>query len=317
MRSTSRTIAPLGALLLAAVGTACPGRAAAQAPARGFAVERLQLAPAGSGWVALDDLRQEGLGGAVSLAASWAGEPLVVRSGGARVAVVRGQAFADLGLAVDWERLRVHAHLPSPLHGGGDSGVVAGTVFAAPRVSLERNPDALSDAELGADVRVLGDAGSALRLGASARLLVPSGASADYVTDGTVRGVALLQVAGDAGRLAWAAHAGVHLRPLDQPAVPDAPRGSELLFAAAAGVRVPVGARVVLVAGPEVLGATAFRDLLASDATALEALLAVRSEGVDGRGPLCVKLGAGAGLHARFGAPDWRVVAAVELRGRR
>jgi hypothetical protein len=315
MPSTSRARAPLGALLLAAaIAAGLPGRAAAQSVTRGFAVERLQLAPAGSGWVALDDLRQEGLGGAVSLAASYAGEPLVVRGGGARIAVVRGQAFADLGLAVTWERLRVHAHLPSPLYGGGDSGAVAGTRFGAPRVSLEQEPDTISDAEVGADVRVLGDAASALRLGASARLLVPSGFRSSYDSDGTARGVALVQLAGDAGRLEYAAHAGVHLRPLDQPAVPDAPRGSELLVAAAAGVRVPLGARI-LVVGPEVLGASALRSLLAADATALEALLAARWEGADS--PVRVKLGAGAGLHARFGAPEWRVVAAVELRGRR
>jgi hypothetical protein len=69
-----------------------------------------------------------------------------------------------------------------------------------------------------------------------------------------------------------------------------------------------------LVVGPEVFGETAFRSVFGSSATGVEGLLTGRIEGTanDG-GQIRVKFGAGAGLDARFGAPEWRMVLAVEL----
>jgi hypothetical protein len=120
--------------------------------------------------------------------------------------------------------------------------------------------------------------------------------------------------AGDIGKLTYAGQLGVHIRPRDDSPIPDAPRGSELLFGVALGSRSVVDKGIALVVGPEVYGETAFRSFLESGATGVEGLMSGRIEGTasDG-GQVRVKLGLGGGLDARFGAPDWRVALAIEL----
>jgi hypothetical protein len=186
-------------------------------------------------------------------------------------------------------------------------------------VDLGVNPDSLSDVRFGFDARLYGGVGDPFRLGASVQLLVPNGyndARADYDTDGTYRAMGRVLFAGDIGALTYAGQIGVHVRPLDDAPSPGSPEGSELLFGLAAGAKTPLspaGATVVIV-GPEIYGASAFRSFLNTNATALEGLLSARVEGTADRGPqMRVKLGAGAGLDARFGAPEWRLVVAIEL----
>jgi hypothetical protein len=71
---------------------------------------------------------------------------------------------------------------------------------------------------------------------------------------------------------------------------------------------------VSLVVGAEVFGETALRSFFGSSATGVEGLLTGRLEGTaDDGAQVRVKLGAGGGLDARFGAPEWRMVLAVEL----
>ena len=122
--------------------------------------------------------------------------------------------------------------------------------------------------------------------------------------------------AGDLGLLSYAGQIGAHVRPLDQAPAPGGPHGSELLFGIAAGPRIPLPAwrQVVLAVGPEVFGATAFASPFGSTDTAVEGLLSGRVEGTaDDGAQMRVKVGVGAGLDARFGAPAWRAVVAVEL----
>ena len=66
----------------------------------------------------------------------------------------------------------------------GTSGTLGPYQFTAPSVSLGTNPDTVSDPRIGVDVRLLGEPGSVLRLGAGAQVIIPSGNRADYVTDG-------------------------------------------------------------------------------------------------------------------------------------
>lgn len=317
MLSTRRASTPRALLLLAAAfAIAPPGRGAAQQPAEGFALERLQLAAPGAGWFVLDDIRQQGgLGGGVSLSLGFADRPLEVhpRSGARGLDVVDAQGFMNVGLAVTYDRFRLHASFSSPLYVGGNGGVVDGWRFTAPSAGIERTPDTISDVVVGVDARLLGDPTGAARLGTSVRLILPSGSRADYLSDDTVRAVGLVLLAGESARYQYAAQLGVHVRPLDEAPVPDAPRGSELLFGLAAGARVAVGSRL-LVVGPEVFGATALRAPFGADATALEALLTGRYEAADGTG-VRLKLGMGAGIHPRFGAAEWRAVVAVEANG--
>ncbi len=314
-----RASSPALLRLASALGLGCllaawlPSSAVAQQQAQGFAVERLLLSAPGSWWLALDDLSQEGgLGGAASFSLGYARSPLTVRSsdGSQQLAVVDDQAFASVALAITYDRLRIHARFASPLLVAGHGGTVDGWRYTAPGVNLSQHPDSISDVRLGVDVRLVGTSSDPVRLGVSGELIFPSGLRSDYVTDGSYRGIGRLLAAGGSGRFRWAGHAGVHVRPLDEPS-PGSPRGSELLVGVAAGARLPAGSVAFLV-GPELHCATPFRAFLGSGTRAIEALLTATY-----RSPirLRVKAGVGAGIDPQFGAPAWRAVLQFETQG--
>ena len=313
MSSSSRArLVGLGVLALA---TALAARASAQQTAQGFSAERFYPSAPGAGWLVMDDLDMQGyLGGVMGLTLGYAHDPLQVASGGQQLNVISDAAFADFGVAVTHQRWRFYLNFDAPLVLRGQDGTVGGYQFMAPRITLGSHPDALTDGRLGADVRLWGAPGGRLRLGAGAQLIVPNGTRGEYTTDDTFRAMLRALCAGDVGRLAYAAQLGVHIRPLDMRPAPDAPRGSELLFGVAAGARFSPWAGQALVIGPEIFGATAFRSFFSSGGTALEGMLTGRLEGTaPGGRQIRLKLGAGAGLDADFGAPEWRIVAAVEL----
>jgi hypothetical protein len=204
----------------------------------------------------------------------------------------------------------------APVSTKGRSGTVSGYELTAPSLALSNSPDSFADARLGADVRLLGEFDSPLRLGVGAQLLFPTGKRFDYDSDGSYRAMARALIAGDVGSFSYAGQLGAHIRPLNESPVPDSPRGSELLFGAAGGLKFPLSDRTgtVIVAGPEVFGETAFNSFFGSRSTGIEGLLTARLEAVTDRGALLrLKLGAGGGLDPHFGAPEWRVVCAVEL----
>jgi hypothetical protein len=327
MRSFSRALGI--ALALAAFAPASRAQAqlkqAAQQPSLmqplGFAVERLYPSAPGGGWWVMDTLDMHGgPGGAIALSLGYAGRPLRVTDGVKHLAVVSDQAFADIGFAVTWRRWRFYLNLDAPIAIRGQSGSVGDYSFAAPSVDFASHPDRLVDARFGVDVRIVGGPASRFRLGAGVQLLPPNLSAergrADYDTDGTFRGMLRVLVAGDVARFSYASHVGVHIRPLDDAPAPGSPHGSELLFGAAAGAKFRAFG-MALVVGPELFGATAFRDFFGANYTAVEALLAGRLEGTrDDRLQLRVKLGVGGGLHQRFGAPEWRIVVGVEMFNR-
>lgn len=293
--------------------------AEAQQPAQGFGVERLYPSAPGGGWMVMDALDMRGgIGGAAEATVGYAHDPLRVaaKNGDQQLAVVSRQAFAAFGFAATYDRFRLHLNFSAPLAIGGNSGVVGAYQFTAPPVDLGTNPDTLTDARIGADVRLLGAATSSFRLGAGVQLFVPNGNRSDYVSDGTYRAMGRVLFAGDAGLFTYAGQIGVHVRPLDDSPTPGSPQGSELLFGAAAGVRLPMKGRgsTAFIVGPEIYGATAFRSLFGTTTMALEGLLTGRFEGTADDGPQGrVKVGAGAGLNHHFGAPDWRLVFAIEV----
>ena len=313
MPSSSAHLPRLLALALLAGGSAF-----AQPVQPGFLVERLSGSAAGAGWVMVDDLDMRGdLGAAVAFSLGYAHAPLRLQGEGGPLSVVEHQAGAVVGLAVTWQRLRLSVDLPSPIATSGQGGTVEGITVTAPRLDLSSHPDWVSDTRVGLDARLWGEAGAKLRLGLAAHAFFPNGSRALYDSDGTWRGVVKVLAAGDAGWLTWAGHVGVHLRPLDT-GMAGGPRGNELLVAAAGGAKTRLGAdgAWALVVGPELFGATALQALLRDDATALEGLLSARLEGTGTDGPqVRVRLGVGAGLHARFGAPEWRAVVGVEWFG--
>lgn len=325
MRSSSAVRASAVAALLASAWTSSAG---AQQTAQGFDLERLYTSAPGAGWLVMDALDMHGgLGGAVSVVTSYARNPLRVTDGTQHLAVVSDEAFVQLGLAATYERYRLYFTFDSPLTLRGSGGTVGGYAFTAPSVDFGSSPDAISHGRVGFDVRILGAPSAPLRLGLGGQVYFPGGAPgsqrSNYLSDGppgssfgAYIGQLRVLFAGDAGALTYAGHVGVNLRALDDGSTPGSPRGSEVLFGAAAGVRLPVcgACGEVLIVGPEVYGATALRSFLDGEATALESLFTARLEGsADDRPQLRVKLGAGPGLDQRFGAPQWRLVVGVEL----
>jgi hypothetical protein len=291
--------------------------AAAQQQAAGFAVERLYQSAPGGGWFVMDDLNiSGGLGGAVALTAGYARNPLVItgRDGKQKLAVVREEAFFDIGGAVTYNRFRGYINFPTPLVVSGTSGTLGPYQFTAPSVDLGTNPDSISDPRIGVDVRLAGMPGSRLRLGAGAQLIFPSGARADYVSDARYRAMFRFLAAGDSGRFRYSGQLGVHVRPLNDAPVPGSPNGSEFLYGISSGRSFNGPTGWVVVAGPEIFGQTAFHSFF-SGQTGTEALLTGRLEQTGAGRKMRIKLGVGHALDQSFGAAQWRVVFGLELFG--
>jgi hypothetical protein len=303
-----------------------PSSAAALPPAQGFAVNRFYPSAPGGGWLAMESLDMRGvLGAAASLTFDYAHAPLHVggaSAGARRVDVVKNQAFADFGFAVTYSWLRFYLDLSAPLLSNGNTGgaaSAAGHTFTSPTLDVAQNPDTLADSRFGVDARLVGKETDAFRLGAGVQLIVPSAERSDYVSDGTYRAMARVLFAGDLGphgALTYAGHLGVHARPLAESDTPGSPRGSELLFGAAAGWKTLLGADAgaAFVVGPEIYGATPFRSMFGGATTAIEGLFVGRVEGTaDDSAQLRFKTGVGAGLEQQFGAADFRLVFAIEV----
>jgi hypothetical protein len=293
-----------------------PSLAGAQQQAEGFAVERLYQSAPGAGWFVMDDLDISGrLGGAVSLTSGYARNPLVITGpdGKQKLAVVSEEAFVDFGAAITHDRLRGYIDFPVPLVLSGTSGTLGEYQFTAPSVSFGNNPDTVSDPRIGFDIRMLGEPGGLLRLGAGAQLIFPNGNRSDYVTDGKYRAMFRFLAAGDDGEFTYAGQLGVHVRTLNDAPVPGSPNGSEFLYGISGGRRFAGPNGWTVVAGPEIFGETAFRDFFSGE-TGTEALLTGRFEHTGGRN-LRIKLGVGHALVQDFGAAQWRIVFGVEMFG--
>lgn len=292
-----------------------PWCAEAQQNPQGFAVERFYPAAAGGGWLVMDDLDIDGgFGGGVAVSTGYSRKPLGItrRDATRQFSLVSDEAFIDVGVAATYNRYRVYLNLPMPLLVSGKSGTLGPYQLTAPAVDVGTNPDTISDARVGFDMRLLGKPGGSLRVGAGAQIIFPSGARADFVTDGTYRGIARLLAAGDVGHFSYAGQLGLHIRPVDASPVPGGPNGNEFLFGVSAGRRFSVGADWAMVIGPEVYGDTAFRSFF-GDSTGVEGLLTGRLQGTGDRRFPRLKLGVGVGLDPHFGSPEWRIVFGVEL----
>jgi hypothetical protein len=310
----SRTYSLLAGFVLL---TLWPSLADAQQPAAGFALDRLYQSSPGAGWFVMDDLDITGrLGGAVSLTSGYARTPLVITgpNGEQKLTIVSEEAFVDIGAAITHDRFRGYINFPVPLLVSGTSGTLGGYQFIAPSVSLGTNPDTVSDPRIGFDIRLFGEPGGVLRLGAGAQLIFPSGNRADYVTDDKYRAMFRFLAAGDAGKFTYAGQLGVHVRTLNDAPVPGSPNGSEFLYGISGGRRFAGPNGWAVVAGPEIFGETAFRAFFSGE-TATEALLTGRFEHTGTSRNLRIKLGVGHALVQDFGAAQWRVVFGVEMFG--
>jgi hypothetical protein len=227
---------------------------------------------------------------------------------------VSEEAFADFGAAITHDRIRGYIDFPVPLVLSGTSGTLGEYQFTAPSVNFASNPDTVSDPRIGFDIRLLGEPGGLLRLGAGAQLIFPNGNRSDYVTDGKYRGMFRFLAAGDAGMFTYAGQLGVHVRTLNDAPVPGSPNGSEFLYGISGGRRFAGSNGWAVVAGPEIFGETAFRAFFSGE-TGTEALLTGRLEHTGTNRNLRIKLGVGHALVQDFGAAQWRIVFGVEIFG--
>jgi hypothetical protein len=295
--------------------------AAGQPLAQGFAVERYSPADPGGGWLVMDELKLVGGWGAgVSFDTGYTHRAYVVPApNGGKLDVVEHQAFVSVGMAVFYQRYRLSLNIADPFYASGKSGVIAGYQFTAPSVDAGKYPDKVGDIRVGFDALVFGETSGPLRLGMSAQAWVPSGEQAIYATDGTWRALLRALAAGDTGMLTYAGYVGVHLRRLEETAIVGAPHGSEMIAGGAVGPRFALDddRSTTAVLGPEVWGATAFRDAFGKYTSGLEALLGMRVQHTTRDGAhTVVKAGFGEGLHAHFGTPEWRAVFTVESNDR-
>jgi hypothetical protein len=307
------------ACLAFVIFSACPSHADGQQVTQGFAVERFYPSAPGGGWFVMDDVNLGGgLGGAISLTTGYSRNPLIVTGPGGtpRLTLVSAEAFADVGIALTYDRYRLYLNFPVPLLVTGNSGTAGPYQVAAPSLNIAQNPDTISDSRVGFDVRLLGNPGSSFRLGAGAQLLIPSGNRADHVTDGRYGGMFRVLPAGDIGRFSYAGQLGLHIRPAEGLVLPGSPNGNELLFGVSAGRRFSVRSGWALVVGPEFFGETAVHSNSAGQ-TGFEDLLTTWLERTGDRPHLRLRIGIGHGIVEHFGAPEWRILAGAELFGQR
>ncbi len=311
MTAAFKTIAPLVIVM------AIPRWAQCQQTLTGFAVERFYPSAPGGGWFVMDDLSfAVKLGAAVELTGGYSATPLKVPPTNAPgFSLVSGQSFIDVGAAINWSRYRAYLNLPIPITVSGTSGMIGAYQVNAPAVDPGTNPDTISDPRLGFDVRIFGTPDSRVRLGASGQLIFPSGSRSDYLSDARYRGMFRFLAAGDSGPFSWAGQVGVHLRSLHDLLIPGGPDGNELLFGAGGGRRISEAGGWRITLGPEIFGETAFSSFLQLQQTGLEGLITTRFEQIRTGPRVRWKVGVGHGIVEHFGAPHWRVLAAVELVG--
>jgi hypothetical protein len=149
-------------------------------------------------------------------------------------------------------------------------------------------------------------AAGAIRGAVGLQLFLPTGQTQAFSSDGGFRVWPRVLVAGDRGKLEWAARVGVHIRPTDDCHCNLAP-GSEVTGALAAGWRVT---RRVLV-GPEIYGSTTLSGgpFASHAATPIEVLIGGQMLVAQG---WSAALGVARGLTAGAGSPVVRVLAGVQ-----
>jgi len=122
--------------------------------------------------------------------------------------------------------------------------------------------------------------------------------------------------AGDISHFSYAGQFGVQVRPAEGLLLRRSPNGNELLFGVSGGRKFSVRTGWAMVIGPEFFGETAVHSN-SNGQTGFEGLLTTRLERTGDRSHLRFKLGIGHGIVQHFGAPEWRILAGVELIGQR
>ncbi|MFO0678402.1 MAG: OmpA family protein [Polyangiaceae bacterium] len=272
------------------------------ARAQGFSLNRFEPSERRSDWFANESLDLRGnLRPAFGVVADGMYRPLVLYNANGDIvsSIVRNRITIHPGASINlWDRVRVGLSLPIIAFQDGKSGQYQGVVYTPP------STPAVGDLRLGLDVRLAGEYGDAATLAIGAQVHFPTGKTSDYTSDGQVRFNPRLMVAGDVGIFVYSARAGVQIRN-DGTSIANTTLGHELMFGAAAGIRV---ADKKLVIGPEVYGSTILSDAFARASTPVEGILGAHWQLGDWK----LGGGGGLGLTRGFGSPVGHWMASVE-----
>ena len=281
------------------------GSVAAAQQAEGFALDRFEPAEHGSDWFAAESLDLRGhTRFAAGLVLDYGHKPLVLydANGDELTAIVRSQLFGHVGGGVIlWDRLRLSLNLPVAVFQDGDSGSSGGVTFSS------ENATTVGDLRLSADVRLAGAYHDPVTLAAGIRLYAPTGSRDSFTGDGAFRGVARLMGAGKVSAFVYSAGLGFDFRAQDDDFA-GSPRGSEVMFGAAAGLSL-VDDRLVV--GPEIYGSTVVTDadaVFARRTTPFELIVGGHYRVADA---WSLGAGVGPGLTRAFGTPQWRALASL------
>jgi OOP family OmpA-OmpF porin len=271
----------------------------------GFAINRFDPAEHGSDWFTSESLDLRGDPRfALGLNLEWGYKPLVLydSDGEEREAIIEHQLFGHLGGGVIFlDRLRGSINLPIALFQDGEAGSTEDARFES------SNDTTIGNIRLSLDVRILGEYRDPITFAGGVQLHLPTGSQQAYTSDGSTRIVPRLMLAGRLSIFEYAARIGMNIRTQER-VFDDKALGSEILFGAAAGVRIADGK---LLLGPEIFGSTVVTDkdaFFARETTPLELLLGGHySFHPDWK----AGLGASFGLTPGFGSPAVRLVASL------
>ena len=287
-----------------AVTMAVVAEASAQTQTQGFSLNRFDPSERGSDWFSNESLDFRGSNRpAAGVVGDWGYKPLVLydANGDEVRSVVKHQLFAHVGFShMMWSRLRLGVSLPiAPIVKGKQD--VNG-------LSVEEGAT-IGDLRLGADLRLFGEYGGGITMALGAQVHLPTGKREAFTGDSKVRVVPRLLLAGDLGAFTYSARVGANFRMLNEN-FNGQPFGTELLFGAAAGVRL---ADKKLLLGPEIYGSTVVSDsgdgFLKRKTTPFEVLIGGHYRVAD---DWRFGAGVGPGLTRGVGAPKLRVLASIE-----
>lgn len=291
---------------LAVLATSMLAGRVASAQNAGFAVNRFEPSERGSQWFVLESLDLRGRARpAFGVVADYQYRPLAIyeRDGAVRASVVGHMLTTHLGGSIVLgDRLRFGVNLPVVLLAEGDPGQLGPVTYPAPASATS-----FGDARLGVDLRLFGKHDGPLTMALGTQVWLPTGDTANYTSDGSVRVAPRVLAAGNIGAFTYAAKLGIMFRDPEAASFANSPVGHELTYGAAAGARLANGRLVI---GPEAFGSTVLTDeTFKTRTTPLEILLGAHYAF---KGGFRMGAGAGTGLTRGYGSPVARALLSLE-----
>jgi OOP family OmpA-OmpF porin len=233
----------------------------------------------------------------------YAHDPLVIEyideDGETRVdKVVQHQLYGHLGGAIGlWDIVKLDVSIPAALYQRGSDPSFAGATFESPS-GFE-----FGDIRLGLRGQLWAQKDGLFTLGVGGYLWLPTGAKEDgsFTSDGTVRGLPMVNASGQIGSFVYAASTGIDIR--DGQSYGGTVQGSRWQIGAAAGLLL--GRKDTLQIGPE-LNLALTMDDVATETTNSEVLMGGKWRFLPS---WVLGLGAGGGLAGGAGTPDFRALA--------